>query len=189
MPSAGGTRDGGRAKKSNKTFGRNRRTRLPRGRRRVVNRRPCRRRSCRLTAVPMQPSETQARTLYQTLIAAFPDLALSTDARFELAELQSDRGEHDAAIKLLQEALDKEPSPELTDKVRVRLGAALLAKGDAKKALDQLTPIVNNPKSAMRAPSNLPRRANVSFSWAKRTRRSSCWPCSATRESFKICRA
>ncbi|HBI42733.1 MAG TPA: hypothetical protein DDY78_07735 [Planctomycetales bacterium] len=102
-----------------------------------------------LSAVPPQPSEVQARALYQALIAAFPDLAISVDARFELAELQSDRGQHDAAIKELQEALDKEPSPELTDKVRVRLGAALLAKGDAKKALDQLTPIVNNPKSAM----------------------------------------
>jgi len=102
-----------------------------------------------LSAVPIQASETQARTLYQALIAAFPDLPVSVDARFELAELQSDRGEHDAAIKELQDALDKEPSPELTDKVRVRLGAALLAKGDAKKALDQLTPIVKNPKSAM----------------------------------------
>ena len=102
-----------------------------------------------LTAVPLQPSETQARAEYQALITAFPDLAINADARFELAELQSDRGEHDAAIKQLQEALDKEPSPELTDKIQVRLGAALLAKGDAKKALDQLTPIANNPKSAM----------------------------------------
>ncbi len=102
-----------------------------------------------VSAVPMQPAEIQARTLYQALITAFPDLPVSVDARFELAELQSDRGEHDAAIKLLQEALDKEPAPELTDKVRVRLGAALLAKGEAKKALDQLTPLVNNPKSAM----------------------------------------
>ncbi len=102
-----------------------------------------------LTAVPLQPSETQARTEYLNLIAAFPDLAVNADARFELAELQSDRGEHDAAVKQLQEALDKEPSPELTDKIKVRLAAAYLAKGDAKKALDHLTPIANNPKSAM----------------------------------------
>ncbi len=102
-----------------------------------------------LDAVPLQPSETQARVEYQNLIAAFPDLALNADARFELAELESERGEHDAAIKQLEEALDKEPPPELTDKIRVRLGAALLAKGDAKKALAQLTPIANNPKSAM----------------------------------------
>ncbi len=102
-----------------------------------------------LTAVPVQPSETQARAEYLALIAAFPDLAINADARFELAELLSERGEHDAAVKQLQEALDKEPSPELTDKVRVRLGAALLAKGEAKKALDQLMPIANNPKSAM----------------------------------------
>jgi TolA-binding protein len=99
--------------------------------------------------VPVQPSEAQARQEYQSLIAAFPDLSINADARFELAELQSDRGEHDAAIKQLQEALDKEPPAELSDKVKVRLGAAYLAKGDAKKALDQLQPIANNPKSAM----------------------------------------
>ncbi len=101
------------------------------------------------SAVAMQPSETQSRAEYQSLIAAFPDLAINADALFELAELQSDRGEHDAAIKQLQTALDKEPSPELTDKIKVRLGAAYLAKGEAKKALDVLTPLVNNPKSAM----------------------------------------
>ncbi len=104
-----------------------------------------------LSAVPVQPSETQARAEYKALIDAFPDLAISADALFELAELQSDRGEHDAAIKQLQAALDKEPSPELTDKIKVRLGAAYLAKGDAKKALDALTPIANNPKSAVNA--------------------------------------
>ena len=146
-----------------------------------------RRRTCRSTAVPMQPSETQARTEYQSLIAAFPDLAINADARFELAELQSGRGEHDAAIKQLQEALDKEPSPELTDKIKVRLGAALLTKGDAKKALDVLTPIVGNPKSAMVGQATY-RAGECQLRWASRTRPSSCSPSSATRGSSKICR-
>ena len=104
-----------------------------------------------LSAVPLQPSEIQTRAEYTSLITAFPDLAINADALFEMAELESDRGEHDAAIKQLQAALEKEPSPELTDKIKVRLGAAYLAKGDAKKALDVLTPIANNPKSAMNA--------------------------------------
>jgi TolA-binding protein len=102
-----------------------------------------------LKNVPLQPAETQVRNHYKALIEAFPDLTINADARFELAELLSERGEHDAAIKLLRDALDKEPSPELTDKVRVRLGDCLLAKGDIKGALAQFDPVANNPKSAM----------------------------------------
>ncbi len=104
-----------------------------------------------LKMVPVQPAETQARAHYQALITAFPDAALNADARFELAELLSERGEHEQAIKLLRDALDKEPGPELTDKVRVRLGNALLARGDLKGALAQLNSVAGNPKSAMMA--------------------------------------
>jgi TolA-binding protein len=102
-----------------------------------------------LKMVPLQPAEKETRTHYQTLIANFPDLTLSTDARFELAELLGERSEHDAAIKLLREALDKEPAAELTDKIRVRLGDCLLRKGDAKAALAQFAPIAGNAKSAL----------------------------------------
>ncbi len=102
-----------------------------------------------LKMIPVQPAEGQARAHYQALIAAFPDVAMNADARFELAEMFSERGEHEAAIKLLREAVDKEPGPELTDKIRVRLGNALLAKGDAKGALAQLNPVAGNPKSAL----------------------------------------
>ena len=101
-----------------------------------------------LKDVPMQPSETAARAQYQALIDAFPDLTINADALFELAELQSERAEHDAAIKILRAALDKEPNPELTDKVRVRLGNCLLAKGDAKGALGQFNVVTANKKSA-----------------------------------------
>jgi TolA-binding protein len=101
-----------------------------------------------LKMVPLQPAEKDVRKHYQTLIEAFPDLTINADARFELAELLSERGEHDAAIKQLKEALDKEPPQELTDKVRVRLGDCLLRKGDIKAALAQFEPIAANPKSA-----------------------------------------
>jgi TolA-binding protein len=101
-----------------------------------------------LTAIPLQAAETSARNQYQALIQAFPDLAINADARFELAELLSDRGEHDAALKLLQDALDKEPRPELEHKVRVRLGVCLQVKGDTKKALDQFQTVLKDPKSA-----------------------------------------
>jgi TolA-binding protein len=104
-----------------------------------------------LSAVPVQPAETKTRALYQNLIAAFPDLTQSIDARFELAELFSDRGEHDAAVKLLQEALDREPGPELTEKVRLRLGACLEAKGSTKAALAHFEMVASNEKSPLRA--------------------------------------
>lgn len=97
-----------------------------------------------LNMVPLQPAEKEARKHYQTLIAEFPDLNLNADARFEMAEMLSERGEHDAAIKLLRDAIDLEPSAELTDKIRVRLGDCLLRKGDAKAALAQLEPIAAN---------------------------------------------
>ena len=101
-----------------------------------------------LKLVPLQPAETQARKHYQTLIEAFPDLGINADALFELAELLGERGEHDAAIKLLRDAIDKEPPAELTDKIRLRLGDCLLRKGDAKAALAQFAPMAANVKSA-----------------------------------------
>jgi TolA-binding protein len=105
----------------------------------------------REAAVPTQPAEKTARGHYRAVIDGFADLPLATDARFELAELLSDRGEHDEAIKLLRDALDKEPPPELTDKVRLRLGAALQAKGDVKGALAQFGAVAQNPKSPLAA--------------------------------------
>jgi tetratricopeptide (TPR) repeat protein len=88
-----------------------------------------------LTEIPVQPGETQARTRYRALIEAFPDVAVNADARFELAELLAERNEHDAALKLLQEALEKEPPADLTDRIRLRLATAQLDRG-VRKTLD-----------------------------------------------------
>jgi TolA-binding protein len=103
------------------------------------------------SAVPTQEAEKKVASLYRTLLEAFPDLEQNVDTRFELAELLSERGEHDAAIKLLQEAIDKEPSPETTEKIRLRLGACYAAKGDTKAALRQLQTVAGNQKSPLRA--------------------------------------
>jgi TolA-binding protein len=100
-----------------------------------------------LADVPLQPAEQKARTDYRALIDSFPEMVLAGDARFELAELHADRNDHDTAIKMLRETLDKEPPPELTDKVRVRLGACLAAKGDNKAALGQFSAVYANAKS------------------------------------------
>jgi TolA-binding protein len=90
-----------------------------------------------LSAIAVQPSEPKMRSAYLAFFEAFPDLPLSTNARFELAELLVQRNELDQAIKLLREAIDKEPTPEMTVQIRVALGAALVAKGDLKAAMTQ----------------------------------------------------
>jgi len=99
----------------------------------------------------VQPAEQKARALYQAMIGTAPDLPLAGDARFELAELLAERGELDPAIKLLREALDKEPPPELTDKVRIRLGICLTDKGDPKAGLAQFQAVAANPKGVQLA--------------------------------------
>jgi TolA-binding protein len=95
------------------------------------------------------PHEQKARAQYEALIAAAPELPLAADARFELAELLSDRGEHDAAVKLLADALDKEPSPDLTEKIRLRLGVCHAARKDTAAALAQFQIVAQNPKSSL----------------------------------------
>jgi TolA-binding protein len=107
-----------------------------------------------LSALPLQPSEEKARAQYRALIEAFPELALANAARLELAELHAQRAEHPAAIKLLEEALDKEPPAELTEKVRLRLGACYLAKKGATKkdrqaALAQFDAVAQNTKGPL----------------------------------------
>jgi tetratricopeptide (TPR) repeat protein len=105
----------------------------------------------RLNEVPVQPAEQKVRSLYQAIIASFAEQPLASDARFELAELFSERSEHDSALKLLRERLDRETAPELTEKLRLRLGVCLSAKGDLKGALAQFTAVISSPKSAFRA--------------------------------------
>jgi TolA-binding protein len=102
-----------------------------------------------LSSVPLQPAEQKARAQYQALIASFPDLPLATTARFELAELLSERGDHDQAVKLLAEALDKEPPTELAEKIRIRLGAAQAARKDLKAALAQFEAVAGNAQSPL----------------------------------------
>jgi TolA-binding protein len=52
-------------------------------------------------------------------------------------------------MALLNEVLDKEPSPEMTEKIRLRLGSIQAAKGNLKAALQQFDAVASNPKSAL----------------------------------------
>ena len=104
--------------------------------------------------VPLQPAEGKARNAYQMLISNFPDTLSAVEARFELAEMLGERDEHDPAIKLLKEALDKEldgkqPTAELMDKIRIRLAASLVGKKEFAEALEKLNVVADNPKSPL----------------------------------------
>jgi TolA-binding protein len=104
-----------------------------------------------LSKIPMQPSEKKARDQYLALLAAFPDQPLAGDARFELTEMYAQRDEHDAAIKLLTEGLDKEPPAELTEKIRLRLAACQAAKGNLRAAQAQFDAVAQNLKGPLAA--------------------------------------
>ena len=93
--------------------------------------------------------------VYAKLIAEFPDLVLSVEARLELAELLDARKKPDEAIKLLREAVDKETTdrptpPETVERIRLRLGAALFDKKDYVAAQGQFDAVGNNEKSPHR---------------------------------------
>jgi tetratricopeptide (TPR) repeat protein len=102
--------------------------------------------------VPLQPAETKTRALYQSLIADFADLPLSLSARLELGELLAERNDHEAAIKVFAEALDKEPPQELSDRLRMRLAASYMARGEWKAALAQLDTLARTPENPFAAP-------------------------------------
>jgi cellulose synthase operon protein C len=102
-----------------------------------------------LDKVPLQASEKRARALYKTLIDQVGDVAIATEARFELAEILAQRNEHDAAVLLLNEVLDKEPALDMTEKIRLRLGGIHAAKGNIKAALQQFDAVAKNPKSPL----------------------------------------
>jgi TolA-binding protein len=90
-----------------------------------------------LKAVPLQPAEQQARAQYQALIQSAKAGPLTQHARLELAELHAAREEYDPAIQLLADGLDQEPPADLEDRMHLRQGDCLLAKGDPKGAFEQ----------------------------------------------------
>ncbi|HJZ54121.1 MAG TPA: tetratricopeptide repeat protein [Gemmataceae bacterium] len=93
--------------------------------------------------------------VYTKLIAEFADLSLAVEARLELAEILAEKGKPDDAVKLLKDAIDKEPTdkptpPETTERIRLRLGATLFAKKDFAAAQGQFDAVAANEKSPHR---------------------------------------
>ncbi len=100
-----------------------------------------------LSDVPVQPAEELVAGQYAKLLAAAPDEPLVNQARFELAELHALRTHYDAALTLLADCLERNPSPDMAERIRLRLASCLLAMGDAKSALVQLQAVARNPRT------------------------------------------
>src|SRR5439155_23150036 len=108
-----------------------------------------------LVKIPLQPAEKQTRETYARLLEAFPDLPLAHDARLELGELLAERGDTAAAVKVLHDALDKEPPAALAARVRLRMGAGELARGDVQEALRQFEVVARDADTAVSGPGHL----------------------------------
>jgi TolA-binding protein len=101
--------------------------------------------------LPEQPSEKAAQEQYTALVALDPSAPLAIRGRVELAEMQLQRGQNDAALEHLSTALEDNPPRDLAERIRVRIGACLLAKDDAKAALAQAQFVVKNQQSTQMA--------------------------------------
>jgi len=101
-----------------------------------------------LAEIPVQPAEKSARDQYTALINAAPSAPLAIRARLELAEMHLTRGRPDAALELLELALEDNPAADMRDRIRVALAAALVALNDTKSALVQTQIVLKNPASA-----------------------------------------
>ena len=104
------------------------------------------------SAIPRQPHEERTFNSYKRLIDEFPEAELAVEARYEVAELRAERAEHEEVVKILKDALDKEPTdkpvpPDTTERIRLRLGASQYAKKDFAAAAGQFEAVVANPKS------------------------------------------
>ena len=93
---------------------------------------------------------------YTKLIEQFPDLSLSIEARLELAELLADKDKLDEAVKLLKAALDAKPAdrpppPEMIERIRIRLGVALVEKKEYDAAKSHFDAVGGNENSPHRA--------------------------------------
>lgn len=102
-----------------------------------------------LSLVPLQPAEQAARDQYQALLAAAKDAMLGARARLELAEMLAQRGEQERALDLLAAALQGNPPPELTERIKLRIAVCLLAKNDPPAALGQIQAVQKNAASPL----------------------------------------
>ncbi len=98
-------------------------------------------------ALAQPASERHAIDSYLKLIAAGPDSPLATQARCELGEMHAARGESDRVAELLSDALEKDTAAEFTERIRLGLAAAHLARKNPKSAFAAVQPVLENTAS------------------------------------------
>ena len=104
-----------------------------------------------ITVIPAQPGEQRARDEYLALIDAGGNVDLVLEAHLELAELLAQREQHEAAIKLLRDAIDKEPPAELADRMQLRLANSYLASDNLVEALRRFEVLGKDEKHPLAA--------------------------------------
>ncbi len=73
------------------------------------------------------------------------------EGRLELAELLAQRDQHEPAIKLLREAIDKEPAQEMIDRLQLRLANSYLAIDEVPEALRRFEVLGKDEKNPLAA--------------------------------------
>jgi TolA-binding protein len=126
-----------------------------------------------LSEVPLQPAEQKARAQYKSLIADFPHSSLAVEARWELGELLTERGDLDGAVSLFSKALAAHPPPDLARKIRLRLGACHASAGRLEQALAEFDQVAQDQQDPLAAQAHY--RAGECLmhrhQWAKATAR------------------
>jgi TolA-binding protein len=102
-----------------------------------------------LVQLAVAEEERQAAKCYRELIEAGPEAQLALDARLELAEMFAARNNYDSAAKLVAEALEKDPTPAMVDRLLLMQGQCLLMQKDYTAALDKFEPIAKNEKNPL----------------------------------------
>jgi TolA-binding protein len=69
--------------------------------------------------------------------------------RLELAEMLSQREQYDAALELLESALEDNPPLELAERLHLQIATCLIAKDEWKRAQSQTEAVIKNPASSV----------------------------------------
>lgn len=105
----------------------------------------------KLADVPLQPAEAKARECGNKAFEANADSPLCNEIRMTMIQMHMDRGEADAAIQLLNVAMDKNPPQPEMDRLRIQLGHCLLLKKQPDAAMALATKALEDGNSPLRA--------------------------------------
>ena len=106
-----------------------------------------------LADVPVQPDEQRMREAYQRLMARDETSAVGVRARLEYAEIVMGRGEFDASLEMLADAMAMDPADDVVERIRLRMAACWIARGDelsVKAALATAKVVLANNRSPLR---------------------------------------